>query len=499
MTEDKSASLENIGLFESLQAVLSTVDEGIHIIDDQGITLFYNQAASKLDNLLPEEVLGKHLLEVFPNLTRESSTLLKVLETGEPILNQQQTFANFKGKQITTINSTLPLFQDNQVVGAIEISKDITQVKELSEKVSLLQQELFRSSKTQGSDQSKAQVRELKDKDIPLKEKSPGTRYTFDDFTYKSEQMDHLIHLSKRVSLIDSPVLVYGDTGTGKELLVEAIHNYSPRNKGPYLSQNCASLPGDLLTYVLFGTVEGSFPGSQDKPGLFELADGGTLFLDEITALPYEAQTSLLQVLQYHEIKRVGDTRTRPVNTRVIASMDIHPSDALKQKVLRDELCIRLNAVSLRIPPLSERTQDIEPLAFGFLEKYRQKFKLEVDTLSEDVLELFRKYHWPGNVRELEHVIEGAVTLSTDSTIKMENLPPHLQEVKDIKERPTQSSNGKIQPLRDAIQSLEKQLIERALNSAGGNISWAAQLLQIPRQTLQYKMKTYGFKANPDR
>ncbi|OWZ84564.1 sigma-54 interaction domain-containing protein [Natranaerobius trueperi] len=479
------SSLRNIDLFESMQAVLSTVDEGIHIIDQKGYTVFYNQAASRLDNLLPEEVLHRHLFDVFPNLTEDTSTLLKVLKSHEPILNQHQTFTNFKGEKITTINSTLPLFENDKVVGALEISKDITHVKELSEKVNLLQQELY---KIQSSEQTyerntRHQV-----------ETNPGTQHTFSNIIYESEKMEQLVKLAKRVSHTDSPILVYGDSGTGKELLVQAMHNEAIRKDGPFLSQNCAALPGNLLDNVLFGTVSGTALSAENKPGLFELADGGTLFLDEITSLSYETQTKLLQALEEGGVRRIGDTEIRPVNVKVFAAMDQHPPDALRDNLLRKDLYYRLNAISLKIPSLAERKEDIPILARYFLDKYKKKLNSPAKNFDTSVLELFKKHNWPGNVRELEYVIEGAVTLATDKTVQLKDLPPHLQEL-GAHTTENLEDDLKIQPLRDAIQSVEKQLIEKALNSSGGNISWAAQLLQIPRQTLQYKMKNYGFKS----
>ncbi|HWI66591.1 MAG TPA: sigma 54-interacting transcriptional regulator, partial [Symbiobacteriaceae bacterium] len=230
-----------------LQALLLNVDEGIHVVDRQGYTVLYNPQAGLNDGLEPDEVKGRHLLEVYPSLNEHTSTLLKVLETGEPIVNQQQTFTNYKGLRVTTINSTWPIRDAGELVGAIEVSKDVTRVRELSEQVVDLRAELLGKRKGPTAARSEA-------------------RYTVDDLIGAHPNFLVLREQALLAARGGAPVLVYGETGTGKELLVHSLHHASPRSNGPLVTQNCAALPAGLLEGILFGTVRGSFTGAEDRP-----------------------------------------------------------------------------------------------------------------------------------------------------------------------------------------------------------------------------------------
>lgn len=324
---------------EMLQAILSSIDEGIHVVNAEGKTIYYNHVIARLDGLSEREVIGKHILDVFPSLDVTSSTLLQVIKTGQPIENQPQTYTNIKGKQVDTVNTTLPIYVNDQIAGAVEVAKDISKVKQLSEKLLELQQKF--NEKTQ---QTAGDHRELK------KRKSPY--YTADDFITRNSEMLALKQQLPRVASTDSPVLVYGETGTGKEIIVQAIHSASKRHKGPFIAQNCAALPASLLEGLLFGTTKGSFTGSVDRAGLFELADGGTLFLDEINSMPIELQAKLLRVLQEGSVRRVGGNKTTAVDIKVIAATNEPPFQAVKEGRLRSDLYYRINVVSLNLSPL---------------------------------------------------------------------------------------------------------------------------------------------------
>jgi arginine utilization regulatory protein len=254
---DVSIDLEHLSA--DLRVVLDSINEGIHIVDTCGITVFYNKIAASLDNLDPDEVVGRHILSVFPSLSEDTSTLLSVLRTGRPAPVRQQTFRNYKGDTITTMNSTLPIYSGAKLIGAIEVSKDLTLVKGLVERVVDLQAQLITATDTRPG--------------------AGSARYTFDDIVAASEPMKDVISRAKRAAQSGSPVLVYGETGTGKELVVQSIHNSSPRGPRPFIAQNCAALPETLLEGILFGTARGAFTGAENRPGLFEVADGGSLFL----------------------------------------------------------------------------------------------------------------------------------------------------------------------------------------------------------------------------
>ncbi|MCF6097543.1 sigma 54-interacting transcriptional regulator [Thermovorax subterraneus] len=448
-------------LFELL---LSHVEEGVHIVDQRGVTIYYNKAASRIEGLSPSEVVGRPLLEVFPSLTEEESTIYKVLKTGEPIYERLQTFTNYKGKKITTINSTLPVKVGSRVMGAIEISRDVTSVKSMSERIADLEALLY--------NRPAVEVR-----------KKRFFRHTLDDIVGESRAITELKKLAAKVAKSSVPVLVWGETGTGKELFVQAIHNESPRKDGPFIPQDCAALPGTLLENVLFGTVRGSFSGAKDRPGLFELAHEGTLFLDEIDAMPLELQAKLLRVLQDRIIRRVGDTKEHLVDVRVIAACIEDPVEAVEKGKLREDLFYRLNVVTLRIPPLRERKEDIPLLVEHFI----KKFSKEEVKISKEVMDIFMEYSWPGNVRELENAIEGALVVMDGDEIRPEHLPLQIRAYFSPKKGAVLS--GEHLNLNEALGRVESELIKKAIRESKGNVTRAARMLGIPRQTLQYKLR----------
>ncbi|WP_096181269.1 sigma-54 interaction domain-containing protein [Effusibacillus lacus] len=469
-----------------LHAILGSIDEGIHAVNRDGITVFYNEVAGKLDGLVPEEVIGKHVLDVFPSLGPDTSTLLQVLATGKPVDHVKQTYTNVHGKAVHTVNSTMPIFSRGQLIGALEVAKDLTQVKELAEKLIDLQASLI--------SQRKAKPRQKLE-----------ARYTFDDIITCNPRMIELKELAARASSTDSSVLVCGETGTGKELFVQSIHNFSLRRNRPFIAQNCAAMPASLLEGLLFGTVKGSFTGAENRPGLFELADGGTLFLDEINSMPLELQVKLLRVLQEGYVRRIGDTKVTPVNVRVLAATNSDPLEAIQKGLLRADLYYRLNVVSLHLPRLAERKEDIRLLTRHFLELYNERFHKRVDRLTPEVERCFQLYHWPGNVRELQHAIESAMNLVREDTIGIELIPPQIAQEAGVQRKHAAGSDGSGNStakglgvleefeasglsLREYLDRVERTIIERWLERTKGNVVQAAKRLGMPRQTLQYRV-----------
>lgn len=462
---------------EMLQAILGAIDEGIHVVDADGITIFYNHVAARLDGLTPDEVLGKPLLEVFPSLDRHSSTLLRVIESGESIYNEPQAFTNWKGLRVETINTTLPVRVGKRLVGAVEVSKDIGKLKELSERLVDLQAQISKPKRT--------------------KRQTDGVYFQFEDILTQNEAMKHLIERGRRAGRTSSPVLIYGETGTGKELFVQSIHQSSARSMKPFIAQNCAALPASLLESLLFGTTKGSFTGADDRPGLFELADGGTLFLDELNSMPLDLQAKLLRVLQDGQIRRIGGSQTSKVDVRVIAAVNEAPQALVQRGQMRSDLYYRINVVSFELPPLRERREDIELLVRHFIEMFNRKFGMSVQSISPEVKQLFESYDWPGNVRELEHSVEAAMNMVEAEIIEREHLPPHLLDRQSGSEssRTTAHIEGKAaswsaegRTLPEVVRELEEQMIDQAMKQSGGNVLRAAKLLGIPRQTLQYKL-----------
>ena len=461
---------------EMLQAILGAIDEGIHVVDANGITVFYNHVAARLDGLTPDEVLGKPLLDVFPSLDRHSSTLLRVIESGESIYNLPQAYTNWKGVRVETINTTLPVRVGKRLVGAVEVSKDIGKLKELSERLVDLQAQISKPKRS--------------------KRTNDTVSFSFDDILTRSERMNQLKERARRAARTTSPVLVYGETGTGKELFVQSIHHASARGDKPFIAQNCAALPASLLESLLFGTTKGSFTGADDRPGLFELADGGTLFLDELNSMPLDLQAKLLRVLQDGQIRRIGGKQTTRVDVRVIAAVNEAPHSLVERRLMRHDLYYRINVVSIEIPPLRQRREDIALLADHFIRVFNRRFGMNVRGISPEVEKLFADYDWPGNVRELEHVVEAAMNMVEGERIEREHLPQHLWERQGSATplgqgfalSPAAEWAAGERSLPEMVREIEEKIIAEAMKQTEGNVLRAAKLLGIPRQTLQYKL-----------
>ncbi|HLO04949.1 MAG TPA: sigma 54-interacting transcriptional regulator [Symbiobacteriaceae bacterium] len=469
----------------ALQALLHVMDEGIHIVDRDGVTIYYNEQAGRNDGLMPDEVIGRHLLEVFPSLSAETSTLLKVLQTGRPVQEQPQTFANYKGNRITTLNASWPIFEDGKLVGAVEVAKDFTRVRELSEQVVDLQAELLGKRKRRVG-------------------AAGESRYSLQDLIGEHPAIEAVKEQVRRAARSASAVLLYGETGTGKEIVVHAIHQTSERRQKPLVAQNCAAMPEGLLESLLFGTVKGAFTGAEDRPGLFELADGGTLYLDEINSMNRELQAKLLRVLQDGKIRRVGEAVERTVDVRVIASANEDPARLVAEGRMRQDLYYRLNVVYIELPPLRERGGDIPLLVEHFLLRHGAP-SVQV---APELIGFFERYTWPGNVRELEHALEAALQMAAGPELTLADLPLHLQRAATgrtlgigapRRERPplqpTEAEEGQGLLLRSAVKDLEREAIQQALSAAKGNLSQAAAILGLPRQTLQYRVKKLGLRS----
>lgn len=450
---------------EVLEAILSRIDEGIHVVDTDGKTIYYNEVAAKHDGLAVGEVIGKPLLSVFPSLNESTSTLLKVMETKKAIYNQAQIYTNVYGKKIETMNTTLPIFVDDVLVGAMEIAKDYSSMKRLSEQLIDLQKKLLSKKKTS--------------------KKQSTVTHTLNDLLTKNTHLEMIKNEAERLATSNSPILVFGESGTGKEVFVQGIHHASNRANAPFIAQNCAAIPETLLESILFGTSKGSYTGAVERPGLFELADGGTLFLDELHAMPIDLQSKLLRVLEDGMVRRVGGTKDFYVDVRVVAAMNVHPKKALEDKLIRLDLFYRLNVLTFGLIPLRERKEDILYLAETFIEFYNRLLNKKVLELSEEIKTTFLNYKWAGNVRELKHTIEYMMNVCDGQTLTSQHLPIMLREEIRV------TSNSEDSSFRVKVEAYEINLIKEAMEFTEGNIQQAAKFLQIPRQTLQYKLQKY--------
>lgn len=415
---------------------------------------------SDIYDLRREEIIGKSILEIHPYLTEETSSIIKVLKDGKPIYNQIEYLTTKHGQNITNMYNTLPIIRGGKVVGAIDLARCVNE----NERQNII------LNHNDGQDRL----------------------YQINDIITKSKTMNEIKLKIMKIANTDSSVMIYGETGTGKELIAQSIHSYSYRNNKKFISQNCAAIPSNLLESILFGTVRGSYTGAENRRGLFEVASGGTLFLDEINSMDINMQSKILKAIEDKQVTRVGGTE--PINTdiRIITALNEPPLLCVEKNTLRKDLYYRLNVVPIVIPPLRERCEDISYLTEYFISMYNLKMNRSVMGISDEVKELFLNYSWPGNIREIRNVIEGAFNIIGSKVIQLKDLPNYL--VDQFKNQPlnTDSSNLELS-LYEKLEGYEKRLLMHSLMSSK-NVSDAARTLKISKQALSYKLSKYNLK-----
>ena len=328
--------------------------------------------------------------------------------------------------------------------------------------------------------------------ETPVLQASGEDSSAFDQVVSRSPQMKLLKHLAVEVAQTDATtILITGESGTGKELFAQGIHAAGPRSKGPFVALNCAGIPEHLLESELFGYQRGAFTDAkQTKPGRFQQAEGGTLFLDEIGEMSPSAQAKLLRVFENHQVDPLGDTHSIHVDIRVIAATNEDLPAQIKAGRFRLDLYYRLNVYQLRIPPLRERPEDIEPILTSFLETARRDHGCRIIGITPAALALLQGHDWPGNVRELHNVVEGLTITCKDEMIRPDHLPVSLRDAQSA----GQNGNTETASLLAyglSVDEMEKKMLQEALQRTGGNISEASRLLKITRNTLRYRMTKY--------
>lgn len=321
-------------------------------------------------------------------------------------------------------------------------------------------------------------------------------RYGFENIIGHSKSLLRVLEMAARVAQHDSTVLINGETGTGKELLARAIHHNSRRRNQSFVTINCGAIPKDLIESELFGFSRGAFTGAHaTKPGKIELADGGTLFLDEIGELPLESQVKLLRLIQQGEIERVGAPTPKVINVRVIAATNRNLSAMVEDGTFREDLYYRLAVVPLYLPPLRERKEDIPELAEHLFHKAKERHGLQGLRVAPSVIPRLAAHRWPGNIRELENVVERMLVLSNGEQITESDLPDELRVMPPPS--PNSSSLLEIPEEGISLEAVERELLLRALEKAGGNQSRAARYLDISRRTFIYRMEKHGIRSEP--
>ncbi len=470
--QEKMARLERENSL--LKDILNHIHEGVMVTNKEGHVEFYNKVIGAIEETSPEEMVGRPLLSLYPFSQKYSSTLT-VMKTGKPIFEMEHCYLSTNGKLINIIYSTLPFIYRNQMEGAYCIIRDVTKMGNFLTRSMRMYHKL---NNTLNADFHKN-----------------GTSFTLDDIITQNAKMRELIAMARNASIYHSNVLVCGETGTGKELFAQGIHNAGLQSGGKFVAVNCAALPANLIESLLFGTVKGAFTGGQNTPGLFEQAEGGTIFLDEINSMSFGLQGKLLRVLQDKTVRRIGGKENIRINCRIISATNQNPLEEIKAERLRQDLFYRLSAIYIGIPPLRERIDDLSLLAKHFINQYNSIYGKSIEDIDNNLLGFLTSYPWPGNVRELEHFIESScINVDPDTKhLDLNNIPESFEKKLGTKNTlPPVIPQGK--SLNSALQSVEKQILKAALEQNDYNISKTAKELGIHRQALHYRINKFGLR-----
>lgn len=457
-----------------LARALDQVTDGVQIYDKNACAVYFNRASRSISHIPSGvSVEGRHLLDLY-NLDETISTTMTALQTKAPVIDRVDSFRanDFSTAPIASANTSYPIFREGELLGAVVFEQTAEIVERNMKKMEATGKALSAFSQR------------------PPKISFSG--YTFDNVIGSCPKLREAVELARRVAPQDSPVLLVGETGTGKEIFAQSIHRSSRRRGGKFLAINCAAVPETLIESLLFGTKRGSFTGSEDKAGYLEEAAGGTLFLDELNSMSLAMQSKILRVLQEKTFRRVGGSQDLRLDVRVISSCNEDPFKAVAENTFRQDLFYRLSTVMIELPPLREHLEDLEELIRYHLEATAYQFVHAVTRIDPEVIAVLRAYHWPGNVRELFHVLDYAQNVTDSQVMEVRHLPPYLLKHRSEPAAPLPAIDFSRETLQGLMDGYERQVIAQALDHCGYNISRTAQTLGILRQSLQYRIRKYG-------
>lgn len=435
------------------KTIIYTSKAGVLYVDSKGKILVRNRVVRSMNGEI--SLLNRPLKEVLPYLYK---IFKHVMSTGTADIGRIITIPETR----TTVSiDTTPVIANEEISGVVINLSDITIIQDLE-----------------------SQIRRK------LSERGLKAKYKFEDIQHQSKTMEQTIETARRYAASDSNVIIVGETGTGKELFAQSIHNASSRRHGPFVAINCAALPENLLESELFGYVEGAFTGTSKggKMGLFEQAHGGTLFLDEIGEVTMPIQSKLLRVLQEKQVRRIGDNKVIDINVRVISATNKSISKMAEQGLFRKDLMYRLDVLRLFIPPLRKRQNDVEMLFLNLLKQQSREMNISMPEIAPDAMPLLHQYPFLGNIRELKNIVERVCALMDGEVITRENFQEALYP-QDLEMEPTWSLASALE--EPITAESEPERIQKALQQCGGNRTKAAKLLNMDRSTLWRKMKNY--------
>lgn len=443
-----------------LKTIMETTNDAIVYVNKEGYIEMISKPYADFLQVKREEVIGKHVRDVIENTRMDV-----VIKTGVSEIAEVQEINGNK-----MIATRIPVFVKGNVVGAVGrvLFRDINELNALYMKISKIEKEL-----NLYKDEFK---------------KVNSAKYSLDSIISESKSMHKIKELTKRTAKTNSNVLILGESGTGKELFAHAIHSISRRSNAPFIKVNCGAIPYELLESELFGYEEGSFTGAKKggKIGKFKAADGGTIFLDEIGDLPMNMQVKLLRVLQDKEIEKIGSNSSEKVDVRIITATNRDLEEMVSEGKFRLDLYYRLNVLTIKVPPLRERKDDIPILSEHLIQKISRRENIRVDRISDSALEYLKRYNWPGNVRELENILERAINfLDEETVIKPEHLPSKITGIMRKK---------KVRSLKLTLEEVERQAIIDSLIFSNGNKTKAASILDISRTSLYEKIDKYNIE-----
>jgi len=457
-------------MWQELNAIIESSFDGIYVTDGLARTLRVNTAYERITGIKREDVLGRTMGELVENGFYNESVTLRVLETRKPISILQRIKT---GK--TVMATGTPFFdKDDQIVLVVTNIRDVTELNRLQQKLENIQKLQLAA---------KMELGQLK-----------GTFKGNIEISSRSKRMQDILQLALRLSQVDSTVLIAGESGVGKEVFADIVHNNGPRKNNPFIKINCGAIPDQLLESELFGYVSGAFTGAkkEGKAGAFEVADGGSIFLDEVGEMPLGLQVKLLRVLQEKMITRLGDISPTKVDVRVIAATNLDLAAMAQTGLFRKDLFYRLNVVPLRIPPLRERKEDIIHLVYRFLDSLNKRYGFNKQ-IEREALNVLIEYEWPGNVRELENVIEQMVVITQCEVITVDDLNLALKSNSDE----TQILPIEDKPLRIVLEEVERRALEFAYRKYK-TTRQVARVLAINQSTVVRKIRHYGISMTDE-
>jgi len=437
---------------EFINTILDSITEGVFTINSDWKITSFNRAAEKITGMSAEEAVGKKCSDVFhANICKTGCALRKTISSGKNILDLRIIIKNQQGKSVPVSISTAVLKDERgSVVGGVETFRDLSTIESLKQEI--------------------------------------ARQYTFKDIISKNHKMQDIFKILPDIALSHSTVLIQGPSGTGKELLAWAIHDLSDRKKGPFVIVNCGALPDTLLESELFGYVKGAFTDAKtDKPGRFAQADEGTIFLDEIGDVSPSVQVKLLRVLQDKAYEPLGSNTTRKVNVRIITASNRDLVDLIRKGTFREDIYYRINVVTIELPPLRERRDDIPLLIDHFREKFNLLMGKQIRSLSDEAMERLMNYSFPGNIRELENIIEHGFVICRGEQIEVQHIPRSVYYHKA-------KSPALDLATPNTLDEAERLLIKKTLEKNYGHRGRTARELGIHKTTLWRKLKKYGLE-----